>query len=129
MQNKELLFNTEARDAIRDGINILANAVKVTLGPDGRCVILGEYKKSGTPHITKDGVTVAKNIKFKDKYKEVGASLIREAALKTVETVGDSTTSSTVIAQALINESEKLIQSGISPVELKRNLQYSLKQI
>jgi chaperonin GroEL len=128
MQNKELLFNDQARSAIKSGIDILADAVKVTLGPNGRCVILGEYKKIGTPHITKDGVTVAKNIKFKDKYKEVGASLIREAALKTVETVGDSTTSSTVIAQALINESEKLIQSGISPVELKRNLQYSLKK-
>lgn len=128
MQNKELLFNAEARSAIKAGIDTLANAVKVTLGPNGQCVILGEYKKIGTPHITKDGVTVAKNIKFKDKYKEVGASLIREAALKTVETVGDSTTSSTVIAQALINEAENLIQIGFNPVELKRNLQQSLNK-
>lgn len=128
MQNKELLFNKDARIAIKNGIDILADAVKVTLGPNGRCVILGEYKKIGTPHITKDGVTVAKNIKFKDKYKEVGASLIREAALKTVETVGDSTTSSTVIAQALINESEKLLQRGANPTELKRNLQNSLNK-
>jgi chaperonin GroEL len=126
MQNKELLFNAEARSAIKSGIDTLADAVKVTLGPNGQCVILGEYKKIGTPHITKDGVTVAKNIKFKDKYKEVGASLIREAALKTVETVGDSTTSSTVIAQALINEAESLLKIGFSPVELKRNLQESL---
>lgn len=128
MQNKELLFNDQARSAIKSGIDILADAVKVTLGPNGRCVILGEYKKIGTPHITKDGVTVAKNIKFKDKYKEVGASLIREAALKTVETVGDSTTSSTVIAQALINEAENLIQNGVNPVELKKQLQSSLNE-
>jgi chaperonin GroEL len=128
MQNKELLFNKDARDAIKSGIDLLANAVKVTLGPNGRCVVLGEYKKTGTPHITKDGVTVAKNIKFKDKYKEVGASLIREAALKTVETVGDSTTSSTIIAQALINEAENLITRGINPIELKKNLQESLNK-
>lgn len=128
MQNKELLFHNDARLAIKDGIDTLANAVKVTLGPNGRCVILGEYKKIGTPHITKDGVTVAKNIKFKDKYKEVGASLIREAALKTVETVGDSTTSSTVIAQALIDKSEKLIQSGVNPIILKKSLQDSLQK-
>ena len=128
MQNKELLFNKDARDAIKSGIDLLANAVKVTLGPNGRCVVLGEYKKTGTPHITKDGVTVAKNIKFKDKYKEVGASLIREAALKTVETVGDSTTSSTIIAQALINEAENLITHGVNPIELKKNLQESLNK-
>lgn len=128
MQNKELLFNDNARNAIKTGIDKLADAVKVTLGPNGRCVILGEYKKIGTPHITKDGVTVAKNIKFKNKFWEVGASLIREAALKTVETVGDSTTSSTVIAQALIKEAELMIQEGYNPVELKKQLQTSLAE-
>ena len=98
--NKELLFNEDARRKIQEGINVVANAVKVTLGPKGRNVILDQ--EYGQPHITKDGVSVAKEIELKDRYQNVGVNLIKSVASKTVNDVGDATTTSTVLTQAII---------------------------
>lgn len=109
----ELKFGLDAKRAIKKGIDCLADAVKTTLGPQGQCVVIGDYFQN-KPHVTKDGVTVAKNIQFKDKYMDAGASLIREAALKTVNSVGDATTTSTVLAQAFIN-------NAMNALELKHN--------
>lgn len=117
MNNKELKFGIEAKREIKKGIDCLANAVKSTLGPQGQCVIIGDYA-NGKPHVTKDGVTVAKNICFKDKYMDAGAALIREAALKMLSSVGDATTTSTVLAQAFIDEAMKYLEEGANPSEL-----------
>lgn len=101
MLNKELKFNQDARDLIQKGINTVADAVKVTLGPKGNCVVLGDLEKQ--PHVTKDGVSVAREVQLRNTYENAGAQLIKEAAEKTLSTVGDSTTTSTVLAQSLIN--------------------------
>ena len=119
--NKELKFGNDARSAIKEGIDILAEAVGSTLGPKGNCVVIGNYRQ-GNPHVTKDGVTVAKNINFSDNYKQVGAQLIREASLKTVAEVGDSTTSATVMAHAFINEADNFIKDGHNPVLMKKGV-------
>lgn len=115
--NKELKFGLDAKREIKKGIDCLADAVKSTLGPQGQCVVIGDYFQN-KPHVTKDGVTVAKNIQFKDKYMDVGASLIREAALKTVNSVGDATTTSTVLAQAFIDNAMAALEEGYNASEL-----------
>jgi chaperonin GroEL len=118
---KELKFREEARGAMLKGVNTLANAVRVTLGPKGRNVVLG--KKYGSPVITKDGVTVAKEIELKDKYENMGAQMVREVAVKTNDTAGDGTTTATVLAQAIFREGVKNVTAGANPMSLQRGIQ------
>jgi chaperonin GroEL len=118
---KELKFSEEARNAILQGVNTLANVVRVTLGPKGRSVILG--KKYGSPVITKDGVTVAREIELKDKYENMGAQMVREVAVKTNDTAGDGTTTATVLAQAIFREGIKNVAAGANPMSLQRGIQ------
>jgi chaperonin GroEL len=125
--NKQLLFNEEARHKIQEGINIVANAVKVTLGPKGRNVILDQ--EYGQPHITKDGVSVAKEIELKDKYQNVGVKLIKSVANKTVNDVGDATTTSTVLTQAIINEGLKNVTAGANPMDLKKGIDLAVNEV
>ncbi|MDQ1638585.1 MAG: chaperonin GroEL [Pyrinomonadaceae bacterium] len=121
MAAKELKFREEARGAMLKGVNTLANAVRVTLGPKGRNVVLG--KKYGSPVITKDGVTVAKEIELKDKYENMGAQMVREVAVKTNDTAGDGTTTATVLAQAIFREGVKNVTAGANPMSLQRGIQ------
>jgi chaperonin GroEL len=125
--NKQLLFDENARRKIQEGINIVANAVKVTLGPKGRNVILDQ--EYGQPHITKDGVSVAKEIELKDRYQNVGVKLIKSVASKTVNDVGDATTTSTVLTQAIINEGLKNVTSGANPMDLKRGIDIAVNRV
>ena len=125
--NKQLLFNEEARHKIQEGINVVANAVKVTLGPKGRNVILDQ--EYGQPHITKDGVSVAKEIELKDKYQNVGVKLIKSVASKTVNDVGDATTTSTVLTQAIINEGLKNVTAGANPMDLKKGIDIAVAEV
>jgi chaperonin GroEL len=118
---KELKFSEEARNAMLQGVNTLANVVRVTLGPKGRNVILG--KKYGSPVITKDGVTVAREIELKDKYENMGAQMVREVAVKTNDTAGDGTTTATVLAQAIFREGIKNVAAGANPMSLQRGIQ------
>jgi len=118
---KELKFHEEARSAMLQGVNTLANAVRVTLGPKGRNVVLG--KKYGSPVITKDGVTVAKEIDLKDKYENMGAQMVREVAVKTNDTAGDGTTTATVLAQAIFRQGVKNVTAGANPMSLQRGIQ------
>ena len=121
MAAKQLKFREEARSAMLEGVNILANAVRVTLGPKGRNVVLG--KKYGSPVITKDGVTVAKEIDLPDKYQNMGAQMVREVATKTNDTAGDGTTTATVLAQAIFREGVKNVTAGANPMSLQRGIQ------
>ena len=121
MLNKEIKFGLDSKKAILKGINLLGDAVKITLGPKGQCVVIGEYS-NGQPHITKDGVTVAKNIQDCDKFTDTGINLIREASVKTLDVVGDATTTSTVLAQCMINESMDALNSGHNPVLVKKGI-------
>ena len=125
--NKQLLFNEQARRKIQEGINVVANAVKVTLGPKGRNVILDQ--EYGQPHITKDGVSVAKEIELKDKYQNVGVKLIKSVASKTVNDVGDATTTSTVLTQAIINEGLKNVTAGANPMDLKKGIDMAVGKV
>ena len=125
--NKQLLFDENARRKIQEGINVVANAVKVTLGPKGRNVILDQ--EYGQPHITKDGVSVAKEIELKDRYQNVGVKLIKSVASKTVNDVGDATTTSTVLTQAIINEGLKNVTSGANPMDLKRGIDIAVSKV
>ena len=125
--NKQLLFDENARRKIHEGINIVANAVKVTLGPKGRNVILDQ--EYGQPHITKDGVSVAKEIELKDRYQNVGVKLIKSVASKTVNDVGDATTTSTVLTQAIINEGLKNVTAGANPMDLKRGIDIAVNRV
>ena len=125
--NKELLFNEDARRKIQEGINVVANAVKVTLGPKGRNVILDQ--EYGQPHITKDGVSVAKEIELKDRYQNVGVKLIKSVANKTVGDVGDATTTSTVLTQAIINEGLKNVTAGANPMDLKKGIDLAVEEV
>jgi len=118
---KEMKFREEARGAMLKGVNTLANAVRVTLGPKGRNVVLG--KKYGSPVITKDGVTVAKEIELQDKYENMGAQMVREVAVKTNDTAGDGTTTATVLAQAIFREGVKNVTAGANPMSLQRGIQ------
>ena len=110
MPAKEIIFNTRARDALLRGVDTLANAVKVTLGPRGRNVII--EKSFGSPVITKDGVTVAKEIELEDKFENMGAQMVKEVASKTSDVAGDGTTTATVIAQAIFREGLKMVAAG-----------------
>lgn len=121
MAAKELKFREEARSAMLKGVNTLANAVRVTLGPKGRNVVLG--KKYGSPVITKDGVTVAKEIELEDKYENMGAQMVREVAVKTNDTAGDGTTTATVLAQAIFKHGVKNVTAGANPMSLQRGIQ------
>ena len=127
MAAKEIKFREEARSAMLQGVNILANAVRVTLGPKGRNVVLG--KKFGSPIITKDGVTVAKEIELKDKYENMGAQMVREVAIKTNDTAGDGTTTATVLAQAIFREGVRNVAAGANPMLLQRGIQLATDQI
>lgn len=127
MLNKEIKFYNDARESILKGINLLADAVKVTLGPKGRSVIITEPKE--IPHVTKDGVTVAKSIRFADQYMDAGAQLIREAAIQTVKEVGDATTTATVLAQAFINNLYSCIHNGANPIKLKKGFDLAISDI
>lgn len=124
---KEILFNIEARDQLKKGVDALANAVKVTLGPKGRNVII--EKKFGAPHITKDGVTVAKEIELSDAYQNTGAQLVKEVASKTGDDAGDGTTTATVLAQAIVNEGLKNVTAGASPMDIKRGIDKAVAKV
>jgi chaperonin GroEL len=124
---KELKFRGEARSAMLQGVDILANAVRVTLGPRGRNVVLG--KKFGAPVITKDGVTVAKEIELKDKYQNMGAQMVREVAVKTNDKAGDGTTTATVLAQAIFREGVKNVAAGANPMSLQRGIQLATELV
>jgi chaperonin GroEL len=120
MAAKDVKFSTEARDKMLRGVDILANAVKVTLGPKGRNVILD--KSFGAPRITKDGVTVAKEIELEDKFENMGAQMVREVASRTNDLAGDGTTTATVLAQAIVKEGAKAVAAGMNPMDLKRGI-------
>src|SRR4051794_15807893 len=124
---KQIIYGEESRQAILRGVNQLANAVKVTLGPKGRNVVLD--KKFGSPTITKDGVTVAKEIELKDSLENMGAQMVREVASKTSDTAGDGTTTPTVLAQAIYREGAKNVVAGANPMELKRGIERSVEAI
>ncbi len=124
---KQVKYNVEARDALKRGVDILANAVKVTLGPKGRTVIID--KKFGSPAITKDGVTVAKEIELKDPIENMGAQMVKEVASKTADIAGDGTTTATVLAQAIIKAGIKNVASGANPMDLKRGIDKAVKVI
>src|SRR6266480_2498345 len=121
---KQLKFDEEARSALLKGVNIMAEAVKATLGPKGRNVVID--KKFGSPTITKDGVTVAKEIELKDKYENMGAQMVKEVASKTSDVAGDGTTTATVLAQAIVKEGMKFVASGMNPMDLKRGIDKSV---
>src|SRR5271170_66406 len=120
MAAKDVKFGVDARDRMLQGIDILANAVRVTLGPKGRNVVLD--KSYGAPRMTKDGVTVAREIELSDKFENIGAQLVREAANKTNDVAGDGTTTAIVLAQAILREGGKAVAAGLAPMELKRGV-------
>ena len=117
---KEIRYTADARSRLKSGVDQIANAVKVTLGPKGRNVIL--EKKFGAPTVTKDGVTVAKEVELKDKYENLGAQMLKEVATKTSDVAGDGTTTATVLAQAIFNEGLKNVTAGSNPMELKKGI-------
>src|SRR6187397_585304 len=127
MSAKQIAFDQEAREAMRRGVSKLARAVKVTLGPKGRNVIL--QKSFGSPTVTKDGVTVAKEIELEDKYENMGARLVREVASKTGDVAGDGTTTATVLAEAIFNEGLRAVVSGANPMLMKRGMERAVEQI
>jgi chaperonin GroEL len=126
MAAKDVRFSSDAREKMLRGVDILANAVKVTLGPKGRNVILD--KSFGAPRITKDGVTVAKEIELDDKFENMGAQMVREVASKTNDTAGDGTTTATVLAQAIVREGAKLVAAGMNPMDLKRGVDLAVSE-
>jgi len=127
MAAKGIIYSEEARAKLKAGVDKLANAVKVTLGPRGREVILG--KNWGTPVVTKDGVTVAKEIELKDNYENIGAQLVKEVASKTADVAGDGTTTATILAQAIFHEGLKAIASGANPMDVKRGIDKAVKKV
>src|SRR5713226_8837041 len=127
MSAKQIAFDQEAREAMRKGIAKLARAVKVTLGPKGRNVIL--QKSFGSPTITKDGVTVAKEIELEDKYENMGARMVKEVASKTSDVAGDGTTTATVLAEAIYNEGLRAVVSGVNPMLMKRGIEKAVDDV
>jgi chaperonin GroEL len=127
MSAKEILFDVEARNKVLDGVDTLANAVKVTLGPKGRNVVI--EKSWGAPVVTKDGVTVAKEIELEDRFSNMGAQMVKEVASKTSDTAGDGTTTATILAQAIYQNGLKLVAAGHSPMELKRGIDKAVNAI
>jgi len=120
MAAKDVRFHEDARHKMLEGVNILANAVKATLGPKGRNVVL--ERSFGAPTITKDGVSVAKEIELKDKFQNMGAQMVKEVASKTSDVAGDGTTTATVLAQAIVREGMKYVAAGMNPMDLKRGI-------
>src|SRR5213595_1136508 len=120
MAAKDVRFSTDARDRMLRGVETLASAVKVTLGPKGRNVVLD--KSFGAPRVTKDGVTVAKEIELEDKFENMGAQMLKEVASKTSDIAGDGTTTATVLAQAIVKEGAKSIAAGSNPMDVKRGI-------
>ena len=127
MAAKDVKFSGDARDRMLRGVDILANAVKVTLGPKGRNVVI--EKSFGAPRITKDGVTVAKEIELEDKFENMGAQMLREVASKTNDTAGDGTTTATVLAQAIVREGAKSVAAGMNPMDLKRGIDIAVAAV
>src|SRR5664280_1940446 len=117
---KDIIYDQKAREALLRGVNTLANAVRVTLGPKGRNVILD--KSFGSPLVTKDGVTVAKEIELEDRFENMGAQMLKEVASKTSDVAGDGTTTATVLAQSIISEGLKNVAAGANPMDLKRGI-------
>jgi len=127
MAAKDVKFSTDARDKMLHGVDILANAVRVTLGPKGRNVVLD--KSYGAPRVTKDGVTVAKEIELEDKFENMGAQMLREVASKTSDIAGDGTTTATVLAQSIVKEGIKLVAAGMNPMDLKRGIDLAVDEV
>src|SRR3954469_9730975 len=127
MTAKDVKFSVDARDRMLRGVDILANAVKVTLGPKGRNVVLD--KSYGSPRLTKDGVTVAKEIELEDKFENMGAQMVREVASKTNDLAGDGTTTATVLAQAIVREGAKSVAAGMNPMDLKRGIDLAVTEV
>src|SRR6201987_3122426 len=127
MAAKEIIFSSSARSEIAKGLNLLANAVKVTLGPRGRNVII--EKSWGSPTVTKDGVTVAKEIELEDKLANMGAQMVKEVASKTSDKAGDGTPTATVLAQSIYLEGAKLVSAGANPMEIKRGIDAAVEKV
>ncbi|MGQ3278720.1 MAG: chaperonin GroEL, partial [Shinella sp.] len=127
MSAKQIKFGRDAREKLLRGVDILADAVKVTLGPKGRNVVID--KSYGAPRITKDGVTVAKEIELEDKFENMGAQLVREVASKTNDIAGDGTTTATVLAQAIVREGGKAVAAGMNPMDLKRGIDLAVTAV
>src|ERR1700728_2364751 len=127
MAAKDVRFSSDARDKMLRGVDVLANAVRVTLGPKGRNVIL--EKSYGAPRITKDGVTVAKEIELEDKFENMGAQMVREVASKTNDQAGDGTTTATVLAHAIVKEGVKAVAAGMNPMDLKRGINLAVAAV
>src|SRR5271169_2225837 len=125
--SKTIAFDQEARDALRRGVSKLAQAVRVTLGPRGRNVIL--QKSFGSPTVTKDGVTVAKEIDLEDVYENMGARMVRKVASKTSDVAGDGTTTATVLAEAIFNEGLRAVVAGVNPVQMKNGIERAVTDI
>src|SRR6516164_7903737 len=127
MAAKDVKFSGDARERMIRGVETLANAVKVTLGPKGRNVVLD--KSFGAPRITKDGVTVAKEIELEDKFENIGAQMVREVASKTSDLAGDGTTTATVLAHAIVREGAKAVAAGMNPMDLKRGIEIAVEAV
>src|SRR5579883_2874055 len=127
MAAKEVKFSAEARDKLLRGVDILADAVRVTLGPKGRNVVID--KSFGAPRITKDGVTVAKEVELTDKFENMGAQMVREVASKTSTTAGDGTTTATVLAHGILKEGAKAVAAGMNPMDLKRGIDLAVEAV
>src|SRR6202049_4446966 len=127
MAHKELKYNTDARQALETGVDAVANAVKVTLGPKGRYVVLD--KKFGAPTITNDGVTIAREIEVEDVFENQGAQLVREVATATNDVAGDGTTTATVLAQAIVRQGLKNVAAGANPLGLKRGIEKAVDEV
>ena len=124
---KDIKFDVDARDGLKRGVDALANAVKVTLGPKGRNVIIS--KAFGAPHVTKDGVSVAKEVELEDELENMGAQMVKEVASKTNDLAGDGTTTATVLAQAIVKEGLKNVAAGANPMDLKRGIDKAVKAL
>ena len=127
MAAKEVKFSSDARERMLHGVDTLANAVKVTLGPKGRNVVL--EKSFGAPRITKDGVSVAKEIELEDKFENMGAQMVKEVASKTNDVAGDGTTTATVLAQSIVKEGAKAVAAGMNPMDLKRGIDMAVDEV
>src|SRR6187402_1819719 len=127
MAAKDVRFSDDARTRMMRGVNILANAVKVTLGPKGRNAVL--EKSFGAPTVTKDGVSVAKEIELKDKFENMGAQMVKEVASNTSDEAGDGTTTATVLAQAIVREGLKAVAAGANPMDLKRGIDQAVQAV